>query len=71
MVQGEKRWRLGRRVRRGSTWSALDLARLARAHWQEQIFTFVVQVYCTRKCTSRVQYNGVQVRGRTHMELCS
>jgi hypothetical protein len=28
-----------------------------------------VQIKCTRKCTSRVQYNGVQVRGRSHREL--
>jgi hypothetical protein len=26
----------------------------------------VVQIKCTCKYTSRVQYNGVQVRGRTH-----
>jgi hypothetical protein len=28
-----------------------------------------VQIKCTRKCTSCVQYNGMQVRGRTHREL--
>jgi hypothetical protein len=31
----------------------------------------VVQIKCTRKCTSHVQYNGVQVGGRTHRELYS
>jgi hypothetical protein len=31
----------------------------------------VVQIYCTHKRTSHVQYNGVQVRGRTHRELYS
>ena len=31
----------------------------------------VVQIYCTRKCTNRLQYNGLQVRGRTHRELYS
>jgi hypothetical protein len=25
-----------------------------------------VQIYCTHKCMSRVQYGGVQVRDRTH-----
>jgi hypothetical protein len=30
-----------------------------------------VQIYCTCKCTSRVQYGSVQVRGRTHRELYS
>jgi hypothetical protein len=33
------------------------------------IIPSVVQIYCTCKCTSHVQYGGVQVRGRTHREL--
>jgi hypothetical protein len=46
-----------------------------RAYWGIKQLNFnllkvgVVQIYCTRKHTSRVQYNGVQVRGRTHREL--
>jgi hypothetical protein len=31
----------------------------------------VLQIYCTRKRTSRVQYNGVEVQGRTYRELYS
>ena len=33
--------------------------------------TIDVQIYCTRKCTNRLQYNGLQVRGRTHRKFYS
>jgi hypothetical protein len=42
----------------------LSLSKLTNKH-------IVVQIKCTRKCTSCVQYNGVQVRGQTQRELYS
>jgi hypothetical protein len=39
--------------------------------YQINVKTCVVQIYCTRKCTNCLQYNGLQVRGQTHSELYS
>jgi hypothetical protein len=45
------------------------MSKLYLNQWLYSLKMAIVQIYCTRKRTSRVQYNGVQVRGRTHREL--